>query len=172
MALAVRLLPRLLLSRPLPGCAARLRTLGSAEVKRPLSGLCCFCRRRLGSGAAPFPRSLLGLRGLGPVCSVSSASLAQPPRSRRNPPHFPFLPPANLQHRGAAAASENQNDHSGVLQPHQLGSDSEFTPSYLGLFRQSSASQSSQKERSSLVYISRSNLSTSHELSVEIRKRV
>lgn len=87
-------------------------------------------------GSSPISSSLLGLRGLGPVCSVSSASLAQPPRSRRNPPHFPFLPPANLQHRGATpAASENQNDHSGVLQPHQLGSDSNLLLPYLGLFR-------------------------------------
>lgn len=87
-------------------------------------------------GSSPISSSLLGLRGLGPVCSGSSASLAQPPGSRLNPPHFPFLPPANLQHRGATpAASENQNDHSGVLQPHQLGSDSNLLLPYLGLFR-------------------------------------
>ncbi|KAF5910601.1 m-AAA protease-interacting protein 1, mitochondrial isoform X1 [Diceros bicornis minor] len=56
MALAVRLLPRLLLSRPLPGGAARPRPPDAAEERPPLAGLCCCCRRLLGSGAAPFPR--------------------------------------------------------------------------------------------------------------------
>uniref|UniRef100_A0A452V685 Matrix AAA peptidase interacting protein 1 n=1 Tax=Ursus maritimus TaxID=29073 RepID=A0A452V685_URSMA len=56
MALAVRLLPRLLLFPPLFGGPARPRTPGIAEVRAPLAGLCCFCRRLLGSGAAPFPR--------------------------------------------------------------------------------------------------------------------
>ncbi|XP_058156391.1 m-AAA protease-interacting protein 1, mitochondrial isoform X2 [Dasypus novemcinctus] len=55
MALAAGLLPRLLLSGQLSGGAARLRTLGAAEVRPPLVRLCCFCRRRLGSGAALFP---------------------------------------------------------------------------------------------------------------------
>lgn len=81
MALAVRLLPRLLLSRPLPGWAARLRTLSSAEVKRPLSGLCYLCRRRLGSGAAPFPR-----------VSWASAALALSARG----PQRPLLSPLEV----------------------------------------------------------------------------
>ncbi|XP_055429019.1 m-AAA protease-interacting protein 1, mitochondrial [Bubalus kerabau] len=81
MALAVRLLPRLLLSRPLPGWVARLRSLSSAEVKRPLSGLCYFCRRRLGSGAAPFPR-----------VSWASAALALSARG----PQRPLLSPLEV----------------------------------------------------------------------------
>lgn len=85
MALAVRLLPRLLLSRPLPAWAARLRTPGSAEVKPPLSGLCCFCRRRLCSGAAPFPR-----------VSWASAALALSARGRRRPLLSPLEVAATL----------------------------------------------------------------------------
>lgn len=81
MALAVSLLPRLLLSRPLSGSAARLWTPGSADVWPPLAGLCCFCRRRLGSGAAPFPR-----------VSWASAALALPARD----PQRPLLSPLGL----------------------------------------------------------------------------
>lgn len=89
---------------------------------------------RLGSG--PVSSSLLGLRGLGAACSSSSASPAQPSGTPHNPSRFPFLPSANLQHRGAApAAPENQDDHPGVLQPHQLDSDSNLLLPYLGLFR-------------------------------------
>lgn len=82
MALAVRLLPRFLLSPPLPGGAARPLTPGVAEVGPRLAGLCCFCRRRLGSGAAPFPR-----------VTWASALLARgPPRPLLSPPG----PPAAL----------------------------------------------------------------------------
>uniref|UniRef100_H0WVA4 Matrix AAA peptidase interacting protein 1 n=2 Tax=Otolemur garnettii TaxID=30611 RepID=H0WVA4_OTOGA len=55
MALASRLLPKLLLSRLLHGGAAWSCT--PSEVRLPLTRLCYFCRRRLSSGAAPFPRS-------------------------------------------------------------------------------------------------------------------
>uniref|UniRef100_A0A8I3PVR2 Matrix AAA peptidase interacting protein 1 n=1 Tax=Canis lupus familiaris TaxID=9615 RepID=A0A8I3PVR2_CANLF len=77
MALAVRLRPRLLLSLPpLPGGSAGPRAPGGADVRPPLAGLCCFCRRRLGSGAAPLPR------GAG-----ASALLARgPPRPLLSPP--------------------------------------------------------------------------------------
>nr|XP_004653651.1 m-AAA protease-interacting protein 1, mitochondrial [Jaculus jaculus] len=56
MALSARLLPRPLLSRSLPCRTTRLGTVGAAEVRLSLAGCCCLCRRRLGSGAAPFPR--------------------------------------------------------------------------------------------------------------------
>lgn len=64
MALAARLLP-------LPGRAARLRTLGAAEVRLSLAEFCCLCRRPLGSSAAPVPRctwvrSSPALRSWGP----------------------------------------------------------------------------------------------------------
>lgn len=85
MALAVCLLPRLLLSRPLPAWAARLRTPGSAEVKPPSSGLCCFCRRRLCSGAAPFPR-----------VSWTSAALALSARGPQRPVLSPLEVAATL----------------------------------------------------------------------------
>ncbi|XP_068824404.1 m-AAA protease-interacting protein 1, mitochondrial [Capricornis sumatraensis] len=92
MALAVRLLPRLLLSRPLPGCAARLRTLGSAEVKRPLSGLCCFCRRRLGSGAAPFPRVSWASAALALSARYPQRPLLGPLEVASTLPTFPSCP--------------------------------------------------------------------------------
>lgn len=71
MALATRLLPLPLLFRPLPGRATRLRTPGSIEMRLSLTELCCLCRRRLGSSAAPVPRCSLGwaspaLRSWGP----------------------------------------------------------------------------------------------------------
>lgn len=71
MALATRLLPLPLLFRPLPGRATRLRTLGSIEMRLSLTEVCCLCRRRLGSSAAPVPRCSLGwaspaLRSWGP----------------------------------------------------------------------------------------------------------
>ncbi|XP_037705873.1 m-AAA protease-interacting protein 1, mitochondrial isoform X2 [Choloepus didactylus] len=56
MALTARLLTRLHLSRPLLSGAVRLRTISVAEVRPPFARLCCFCRRRFGSGAAVFPR--------------------------------------------------------------------------------------------------------------------
>ncbi|XP_010970196.2 m-AAA protease-interacting protein 1, mitochondrial [Camelus bactrianus] len=81
MAQAVCILPRLLLSRSLFGLAARLRTPGSAELRPPLPGLCCFCCRRLGSGAALFPR-----------VSWASAALTLPVRG----PGRPLLNPPGL----------------------------------------------------------------------------
>ncbi|XP_037023425.2 m-AAA protease-interacting protein 1, mitochondrial isoform X2 [Artibeus jamaicensis] len=55
MALAVRLLPRLLFCGSLPGRAARPRISRAAEVRPPLAGFCCICRRHhLGSRTAPF----------------------------------------------------------------------------------------------------------------------
>ncbi|KAM6177981.1 m-AAA protease-interacting protein 1, mitochondrial [Rhynchocyon petersi] len=69
MALAARVLPCLLFSRPLPCRAARLQTPGAAEGKPPLTGLCSFCCRRLGTLATPSPRgvwaSALSVRSAG-----------------------------------------------------------------------------------------------------------
>ncbi|XP_006862059.1 PREDICTED: uncharacterized protein C2orf47 homolog, mitochondrial [Chrysochloris asiatica] len=79
MALAARLLPGLLFSRPLSGGFARLRTLGAAKVSPELTGLCIFCRRRLGSRATPF------LRG-----SWASATWVLP---ARGPGYRPLSPP-------------------------------------------------------------------------------
>lgn len=79
MALAVRLLPRLLLFPPLFGGPARPRTPGIAEVRAPLAGLCCFCRRLLGSGAAPFPR----------VTWASAPPARGPQRPLLSPPGLP-----------------------------------------------------------------------------------
>ncbi|XP_021105434.1 m-AAA protease-interacting protein 1, mitochondrial isoform X2 [Heterocephalus glaber] len=56
MALAARLFPRSLLAWSLPGGAARLRTPRGAAARPQWAGLCCSCRRRLGSGAALCPR--------------------------------------------------------------------------------------------------------------------
>ncbi|XP_027629420.1 m-AAA protease-interacting protein 1, mitochondrial isoform X2 [Tupaia chinensis] len=56
MALAARLLPRLLLSRSPSRGATRLRPPGAAELRLPLAGLCCFCSLRFGSGVAAFSR--------------------------------------------------------------------------------------------------------------------
>ncbi|XP_049743715.1 m-AAA protease-interacting protein 1, mitochondrial isoform X1 [Elephas maximus indicus] len=95
MALAARLLPRFLFSQALSGGCSRLRTCGAAQVRPPLTGLCCLCRRRLGSGAAWFPRvawaeaaSALPARSPGcrllspPGCPAALASvLARPRRS-------------------------------------------------------------------------------------------
>ncbi|XP_015986601.1 m-AAA protease-interacting protein 1, mitochondrial [Rousettus aegyptiacus] len=92
MALAAHLFPRLLLSRPWLGGAARLRTPGAAEVRPSLAGLCCFCRRHLGSGTTPFPR-----------VTLFSAASALPTRGPRGPllsppglyavlPAFPAFP--------------------------------------------------------------------------------
>lgn len=80
MALAVRLLPRLLLSRPVPGGATRPRPPGAA-------GLCCCCRRLLGSGAAPSPR--------GPGAPAAWALSARRPRP----------PPLWAQGRAAALSA-------------------------------------------------------------------
>ncbi|XP_004262928.1 m-AAA protease-interacting protein 1, mitochondrial isoform X1 [Orcinus orca] len=104
MALAVSLLPRLLLSRPLPGSAARLWTPGSADVWPPLAGLCCFCRRRLGSGAAPFPR-----------VSWASAALALPARA----PQRPLLSPLGLPTTLPAFPSCPRRIYSTEEQPQQ-----------------------------------------------------
>ncbi|KAL2774893.1 m-AAA protease-interacting protein 1, mitochondrial isoform 2 [Daubentonia madagascariensis] len=81
MALAARLLPKLLLSRSRPGGAARPRTPSAADVRLPLARLCYLCRRRLGSEAAPFPRSTWAL-----------AASALPARSLR----WPVLSPPGL----------------------------------------------------------------------------
>lgn len=84
-------------------------------------------------GNDPISSSLLGL---GAASSGSWASPAQPSGAPCNPPRLLFLLSANLQHGGSApAAPENQDDHSGVPQPHQLGSDSNLLLPYLGLFR-------------------------------------
>ncbi|XP_069324941.1 m-AAA protease-interacting protein 1, mitochondrial [Eulemur rufifrons] len=106
MALAARLLPKLLLSRSLPSGAVRPWTPGATEVKLPLARLCYLCRRRLGSGAAPFSRStwalaasalpaqglrrpVLSLRGLPealdcfPACSRRSYSTEEQPQQRQ-----------------------------------------------------------------------------------------
>ncbi|CAI9164973.1 unnamed protein product [Rangifer tarandus platyrhynchus] len=104
MALAVCLLPRLLLSRPLPAWAARLRTPGSAEVKPPLSGLCCFCRRRLCSGAAPFPR-----------VSWASAALALSARG----PQRPLLSPLEVAATLPTFPSYPRRTYSTEEQPQQ-----------------------------------------------------
>lgn len=75
MALAVRLLPGLVLRRLLPGEAARSwgpRTAGRRQPVGP--GHCCFCLRRLNSGAILFP--------YGACASTAAARLAQDPRRR------------------------------------------------------------------------------------------
>lgn len=74
MALASHVFPRLLLSRPWLGGAARFRTPGAAEVRPSLAGLCCLCRRHLGSGTTPFPR-----------VTLSSAASTLPARGPRRP---------------------------------------------------------------------------------------
>ncbi|XP_055967739.1 m-AAA protease-interacting protein 1, mitochondrial [Sorex fumeus] len=81
MALAARLLPRLLRFPQLPGGAARPWTLRAAEARRPVAGLCCFCLRPLSSGAVSFPH--------GACAWAASARLARGPRR-------PLLIPAGL----------------------------------------------------------------------------
>lgn len=82
MALAVRLLPRLLLAPQLPSGAGRPRTPRGAEARPQLADLCRFCRRRLGSGPAPLPR-----------VTWASALLARGPQ---RPLLGPLGPPAAL----------------------------------------------------------------------------
>lgn len=73
----------------------------------------------LRSGPVSSSRLVLGAARSGPA-----ASSAQPSGTPRRLLCFPCLPSARLQRGGAApAAPENQDDHSGILQPHQLGSD-------------------------------------------------
>ncbi|XP_046940493.1 m-AAA protease-interacting protein 1, mitochondrial [Lynx rufus] len=79
MALAVRLLPRLLLAPPLPGGAGPPRTPRGAEVRPPLAELCRFCRRRLGSGPVPLPR----------VTWASALPARGPQRPLLSPPGLP-----------------------------------------------------------------------------------
>ncbi|KAF6114850.1 matrix AAA peptidase interacting protein 1 [Phyllostomus discolor] len=80
MALAVRLPPRLLFCGSLPGGAARPWTSGAAEVRAPLAGLCCFCRRHhLGSRTAPF----LSVTW---VCAASPLPALGPQRPLLSPP--------------------------------------------------------------------------------------
>ncbi|XP_066202194.1 m-AAA protease-interacting protein 1, mitochondrial [Saccopteryx leptura] len=85
MALTTRLLPRLLYSWPLPGGAARSRVSGAAEMRPPLAGLCCFCRRHLGSRTAPFSR-----------VPWASAALALPARGPRRLLLSPPAPSVSL----------------------------------------------------------------------------
>ncbi|CAK7306671.1 m-AAA protease-interacting protein 1, mitochondrial [Vulpes lagopus] len=81
MALAVRLRPRLLLKPPpLPGGSAGPSAPGGADVRPPLAGLCCFCRRRLGSGAAPLPR---GAGASAPADARRTYSAEEPPQPRQ-----------------------------------------------------------------------------------------
>ncbi|XP_003133619.1 m-AAA protease-interacting protein 1, mitochondrial [Sus scrofa] len=101
MALAVRLLSRLLLFRPLPGWAARLQSPGSTEVRPPWPGFCCFCRRRLGSGTTPFPRV--------------SWALALPARG----PGRPLLSPRELPATLPAFSSCSRRTYSTEDQPQQ-----------------------------------------------------
>ncbi|XP_075386544.1 m-AAA protease-interacting protein 1, mitochondrial isoform X2 [Tenrec ecaudatus] len=105
MALAAGRLPRLRFSRSLFGAAAGLRLSDAADGKPPLGGLCRFCLRRLGSGAAPFvggawaeasralpargpgrcllrpPRSLAALASV-PARSPRGYSTQEPPRQK------------------------------------------------------------------------------------------
>lgn len=70
------------------------------------------------------------------ACSGAPSSAAPLSGALCSSPRFPRRPSARLQHRGAAsAAPENQDGHSGVLQPHQLDSDSNLRLPYLGPFR-------------------------------------
>ncbi|XP_004601317.1 m-AAA protease-interacting protein 1, mitochondrial [Sorex araneus] len=88
MALAARLLPRLLRCRQLLGGAARPWTPRAAEARRPVAGLCCFCLRTLSSGAVPFPH--------GACAWAASARLAQGPRRRLLiPAGLPAVVPAH-----------------------------------------------------------------------------
>lgn len=87
-------------------------------------------------GNDPISSSHFVFGSFSAACSGALSSPAQPSGALRSSPRFPCLPSAQLQHRGAApAAPENQDDHSGVLQPHQLDSDSNLLLPYLGLFR-------------------------------------
>ncbi|XP_037379688.1 m-AAA protease-interacting protein 1, mitochondrial [Talpa occidentalis] len=86
MALTARLLPNLLLYRPLPGGVVRPWTPNTAEVRPPLAGLCCFCRRRFGSGTTPFSRS-----------TCAEAALVPPAWSPWRPLLFHARLPAALQ---------------------------------------------------------------------------
>lgn len=75
MALAVRLLPSLVLRRLLPGEAARSWGPRTVDRRQPVGpGHCCFCLRRLNSGAILFP--------YGACDSAAAARLAQDPRRR------------------------------------------------------------------------------------------
>nr|XP_017517589.2 m-AAA protease-interacting protein 1, mitochondrial [Manis javanica] len=88
MALAARLSSRLLFPRPLPGRAACAWAAGAARVGPPLAGLCCTCRRPLGSGTARCPRATgalaawaLPARGARGLAAALSAFPACPRRS-------------------------------------------------------------------------------------------
>ncbi|XP_053452827.1 m-AAA protease-interacting protein 1, mitochondrial [Nycticebus coucang] len=83
MALASRLLPKLLLSRSLHRGAAWSCT--TSWVRLPLARLCYLCRRRLSSGAAPFPRS-----------TWATAASAQSARCLQRPVFNPTRLPAAL----------------------------------------------------------------------------
>lgn len=123
-----------------------------ASALRSCQTLCLWCSRSEGAVGwtmlllppppprlenGPFPFSRLGLCGLPTACSGTPASPAKPSGTGRSPPRVPSRRLAQLQHWGAAPATpENQDAHSGLLQPHQLDSDSHLRLPYLGLFRQ------------------------------------
>lgn len=89
-----------------------------------------------GLGRGPVSSRPWGPGGLGAVCPATPASPALGSGTRRGPLRAPRVPRAQLQHRGAAAAApEDQDDRPGLLQPHQLGADSNLRLPYLGLFR-------------------------------------
>ncbi|XP_012411495.1 m-AAA protease-interacting protein 1, mitochondrial [Trichechus manatus latirostris] len=101
MALAARLLPGLLFSQHLSGGAARLRTPGAAKVRPLLTGLCCFCRRRLGSGVAPFPRGAWTEAASARSAGSSSCRLL-------SPPGFPAALASFLVHPRRSYSTEEQ----------------------------------------------------------------
>ncbi|XP_058520783.1 m-AAA protease-interacting protein 1, mitochondrial [Ochotona princeps] len=74
MALTARLFSRWFVPRSLPGAASGTWTPRAAEGRLPLTGLCCFCCRRLSTGAA---RALMAsaLRARGPRALLSSPGL-------------------------------------------------------------------------------------------------
>lgn len=93
MALAVRLLPRLLLSRLLPNGSSGRRTPGAAEVRALLTGVCCFCRRHhLGSGTTPLPRVTWASAASALPARGPRLPLLSPPRLCASLPSFPACP--------------------------------------------------------------------------------
>lgn len=97
MALAARLLP-------LPGRATLLRALSTTEVRLSPTELCCLCRRRLGSSAAPTPR-----------CTWARAS----PALRSWGPRRPLLRRAELPPALASLPAAPSRSYSTEEQPQQ-----------------------------------------------------
>lgn len=111
MALAARLCSRWLVPRSLPGAASGTWTPHAAEGRLPLTGLCCFCCRRLGTGAAralmasALPargaRALLSFPGLRATLACFSArggrsySTEPPPRPKTKMIILGFSNPIN-----------------------------------------------------------------------------